>query len=774
MRLGVSPLRTLNIFLKYGTAAAFFLVSAGGFFVPGVMAATSDRTLVDAVKDKRVDFQLRAIAERADENVARGLTANALNSSTAPIDAPAEQISANYSNALPESPIDLTLEGPVERGALEAIGVEVNTQAGGITTARAPIGLLPQLLTVPGVTRVAASAPVYPMLDVSAQEIDADNVWGAKPPSYTGKSGKNVVVGIIDTGMDATHPDFRDATNHTRIKWAWNQTAIGTKPVGFTYGAEYTQAEIDLGTAVINDTDGHGTHVAGIACGNGRATGNGQPAYQYVGIAPEADIVLVQIANNESGLVDGVNYVFQKAAAMGKKAVVNMSWSSGFGPRDGSGTLDAGISALCGPGKLVSAAAGNYGNIGVHGSCNLASTGASTTVQFIVPTFTPSALDVEYVAIEGWHDLGGAFDVKLTSPSGTVTPLVSPGGNSGDIMNADGRIWVENDVQVTAKAKRIYVYLREYNTTVPKSGTWSLQVTRRSGSSTGRCDFWVSTWRLGTTTSPSFTGTALDQTHTVTSPATADSVLSAGAYATKVRWTSRDGGTSLYSGSPPLWTVANFSSQGPRRDGIQRPDFVAPGYGVSSALAALVAAQTSSVWIMPDGVHRIRYGTSMAAAHLTGALALMLQGDPNLSPSKARLTLRSQAKVDTYTGAVPNINYGYGKLDLVASATTGVDEAAIAHFAFSAPFPNPSNTTSSFQFTIPSADLKPANHLALEFVDVRGRLVRSLAVPTTFETQRITWDGKTSDGSLAPAGVYFARLVINDQVAVRKFVRTDI
>jgi len=770
MRLGVSPLRTLT--MKLGTAAALCVVCAGGFFVPGATAATG-RPLVDASRDVRVDFHLRAIMERADENAVNGLVPASL-LATAPSDAPAEPLSANYSQAVPESPLDLILEGPVERGTLEALGVEVNTQAGGMTTARAPIGLLPQLLTAPGVTRVSAAAPVYPMLDVSAQEIDADNIWGAKPPQYTGKSGKGVVVGIIDTGIDTTHPDFRDASNHTRIKWAWNQTAIGIKPVGFTYGAEYTQSQIDLGTAVINDTDGHGTHVAGIACGNGRATGNGQPAYQYVGIAPEADIVMVQIANNESGLVDGVNYVFQKAAAMGKKAVVNMSWSSGYGPRDGSGTMDSGISALCGAGKLVSVAAGNFGNIGVHGRVNLAATGNTTNVQFVVPTYTPSALDVEYIGIEGWHDLGGAFDVKLTSPSGISTPLVIPGGDSGDMMTADGRLWLENDKQVTSKAKRIYVYLREYNTTVPKSGTWTLQITRRSGSSTGICDFWVSTWRLGTTTSPSFTGTALDQSRTVTSPATADSVISVGAYATKVRWTSRDGGTSLYAGNPPLWTVANFSSQGPRRDGVQRPDLVAPGYGVSSALATLVAAQTSSVWIMPDGVHRIRYGTSMAAAHLTGALALMLQGDPGLTPSKARLTLRQQAKVDTYTGAVPNISYGYGKLDLVKSATTGVDDAAIARFAFSAPFPNPSSTTSSFQFTIPSEDLRPTNHLAIEFVDVRGRMVRVIPIPTTYETQRITWDGKAADGTKAPSGVYFARLVVNDRVAVQKFVRTDI
>ncbi len=769
----VHPLHTSSIVRRTRTIATFAAMSAFAAFALEASASPVRRTMAEAALDARVDYHLRAIMEHANENAAAGLTVASF-AQTGSIDRPVEALSANYSRALPESPIDLILEGPVDRATLEALGVEVNTQIAGITTARAPLGLLATLLDAPGVLRVSAAAPIYPMLDVSALEIDADAVWGAKPPVFTGNSGRNVVVGIIDTGLDATHADFRDSQNKTRIKFAWNQTALGVKPTGFTYGSEYNSAAIDAGTAVINDTDGHGTHVAGIACGNGRATGSGQPAYQYVGIAPEADIVLVQIANNESGLVDGVNYVFQKAAALGKKAVVNLSWSSGFGPRDGSGALDAGISALTGPGKLVSAAAGNYGNVGVHGRVNIASSGQSSTVQFIIPTYAPSTLDVEYLAIEGWHDLGGLFDVKLTSPSGIVTPLVIPGGNSGDMMTADGRIWVENDVQVTSKAKRIYIYLREFNTTVPKAGTWSLQVTRKSGSSTGICDFWVSTWRFGTTTSPSFTGTALDPTRTVTSPATADSVISSGAYATKVRWANADGGTSLYAGSPVVGAVANFSGQGPRRDGVQRPDLVSPGYGVSSALAALVAPYTSTVWMMPDRVHRIRYGTSMAAAHLTGALALMLQSDPGLSPSKARLTLQRQARVDTFTGAVPNISYGYGKLDLVAGGATGVDEAAIARFAFAAPFPNPSSASAIFQFTIPSQDLLNAsNHAALELVDVRGRLVRSIPVVTTYETQRISWDGKDASGAPAASGVYFARLVVNDHVAVRKFVRIE-
>ncbi|MEP7027837.1 MAG: S8 family peptidase [Candidatus Eisenbacteria bacterium] len=770
----VPPLCTVMPRLCSRTWVMVAAVAAITLFAFDAKAATGTGTLLDAAHDVRVDSFLKAILEQADANSVRGLTMAALaaRSTTEEVTAP-EPLSANYVNALPDSPIDLFLEGPVDRAALEALGVEVNTQAGGMTTARAPLGLIPTLLTAPGLTRVSAAAPVYPMLDVSTLEIDADAVWGAKPPVFTGSSGKGVVVGIIDTGLDTTHPDFRDVQNKTRVKYAWNQSALGNKPPGFTYGAEFTSADIDAGTAVINDSDGHGTHVTGIAAGNGRATGNAQPAYQYVGVAPEADLVIVQITPIESALVDAVNWIFQKAAQMGKKAVINMSWSSGYGPRDGSSSLDAGISALTGPGKLVSASVGNYGNIPVHGRCNITSTNQSASVQFVIPTYTPSPLDVEYVGIEGWHDLGGIFDVKLTSPTGITTSVISTGG-SIDQSTTDGRIILENDIQVTPKAKRILAYVRELDPNVPKAGTWTITVTRKSGSSTGVIDFWVATWRLGTTTSPSFTGTALDQTRTLTSPSTADSVIAAGAYSTKVRWTNGTGGTSLYSGNPIVGQIANFSSQGPRRDGLQRPDVVAPGYGVSAALSSTVAPYTSTTWMMPDQVHRIRYGTSAAAAHVTGALALMLQTDPNLTPSKARLALQRQARTDSFTGSVPNVSYGWGKLDLISGGATGVDAAAIERFAFAAPFPNPSSARSLFQFSIPAEDLAHVqNRLALDLVDVRGRLVASLPVAQSLEVQRLSWNGLAIDGTKAAPGVYFARLTVNDRVAVRKFVRIE-
>ena len=143
----------------------------------------------------------------------------------------------------------------------------------------------------------------------------------ARRRSTPAGSGRGVVVGIVDTGIDLAHADFRAASGQTRIKYLWNQPWSGTPPAGFNYGAEYSEAQINAGGANHHDDDGHGTHVAGIAAGNGRATGNGYAAYRYVGMAPEADLIVVKMRNSDSDLINGVNYVFTRAAAMGKPAV---------------------------------------------------------------------------------------------------------------------------------------------------------------------------------------------------------------------------------------------------------------------------------------------------------------------------------------------------------------------------------------------------------------------------------------------------------------------
>src|SRR5262249_49853582 len=160
----------------------------------------------------------------------------------------------------------------------------------------------------------------------------ANLFWGNRNAdgTYTKNSGQNVIVAIIDSGIDFCHQDFRNPDGTTRVKYAWDQSIDGTSafPAAGPYGTEYSAADFNAGmstqcpntgTNYLKDTDNHGTAMAGIAAGNGKGTGNNIPAYTYVGIAPEADIIAVKLRYNTDGslsdqkIIDGVNYALAKA-----------------------------------------------------------------------------------------------------------------------------------------------------------------------------------------------------------------------------------------------------------------------------------------------------------------------------------------------------------------------------------------------------------------------------------------------------------------------------
>ena len=110
--------------------------------------------------------------------------------------------------------------------------------------------------------------------------------------------------------------------------------------------------EEEEGQDVVVVPVGGGGLIAGIAAANGRATGNGYAMYRYVGIAPEADLIVVKLNQLivESDVINGVNYIFQKAASLGKDCVVLLAMGGNRGGHDGSVNLDAALSALTGPG----------------------------------------------------------------------------------------------------------------------------------------------------------------------------------------------------------------------------------------------------------------------------------------------------------------------------------------------------------------------------------------------------------------------------------------
>ena len=597
----------------------------------------------------------------------------------------------------PNAAVPTLIRGDVARESLESLGISVGVEAGPITTADVPLRLFPELMALSGIVEVEAARPLQPLLDVSAPEIKAVQYWGeANPPyapPYSGTTGVGVIVGIVDTGLDLDHQDFQDASGNTRVKYVWDQTGGSNPPSGFTYGTEWTSSQINSNAATEQDTDGHGTHIAGIAAGNGRATGNGYPAFRYVGIAPNADIVIVKSAFLlESKVIDGVSYVFQKAAQLNKSAVVLLAFGTHRGAHDGSYSLDEAISALTRARRLVVAAAGNDALEPIHASRIVSPAGQTGTVLFVVPPYAPSGSVLEWVEVEGWHDPTASFDAKLTSPTGVNTGWIVPGTSANLPGTTAGGIYLENAVSSSSSgAKKMRIYLSDTGYGyAPQAGAWKLEVRRRSGTQSGRFDSWIVGSVLPGADVPVAFTLGVDFTMLVRSPATADSVIAVGAYTTKTTWTNGTGGVSFYPGAPPLGEIADFSSVGPRRDGVQRPDVTAPGYGVMAALSTDINGGTSTTWQAEDRVHRIYKGTSMAAAHVAGGLALFLQGTPTMTPSMARARLATMAASDVWTGSVPNATWGEGKLRLIGQQATSVVAGSSTPGAAHWLSPNPS------------------------------------------------------------------------------------
>jgi beta-lactam-binding protein with PASTA domain len=432
------------------------------------------------------------------------------------------------------------------------------------------------------------------------------------------------------------------------------------------------------------DLAGHGTHVAGIAAGNGSATFNGQPAYRYIGMAPEANLIVVK----NGSIPDGISYIESKAASLGMPVAINVSLAVLTGPHDGTSMLDTMVSNLAtGPGNAVVVAAGNFATSNAHASGAVAN-GQATNVIFNVNSGEKAAfLDLWY---PGSDDIG----VELAPPSGTClnTPVMGflyPGNATATQDTHCGMVSITAmNTNAVNGDNEIQIFINDNNGNSPvTAGAWKLLVTG-SGCATSTCgtsrfDIWASS-----TASLAFTS-HIDPTSTVSEPATATKVIAVGSYMTKATWPSGVTGSSA-AGVLPLDTdtlhaVSNFSSLGPRRScsnvsacpAVQKPDLAAPGEEIMSSYAAgtentgicfdasTAPNQRPAICLDPDGQHVIMQGTSMAAPHVTGAVALMLAQDPTLTAAEVKAALTAKTRTDSFTEipiATPNNTWGYGKL----------------------------------------------------------------------------------------------------------------
>lgn len=565
-------------------------------------------------------FGLFSLSGTTVEPDLRKVDPRLLHSGGMAIGAARERASGAAKAAILEAPVFLRTEtdDPALPDKIRNLGGTARRISPRIYTARLPMDGLRYASNWPSVSYIEAGRRVRPLLDRSRPAVLADRVQeGTGLPGGVGYTGLGVLVGIVDTGLDGAHPDFLS----------------GSPPSSRVAHSFLFQG----GDNALFDTNGHGTHVAGIAAGNGRASSGA-----YTGMAPEAGILVGRAGVDDffdTDLVAGVADLFgyAESAGVNQPAAVNLSLGVMDGPHDGTSSFEAGINALAtgavGSRRLVVVAAGNEQDKGEHFRATLPTFGSSTASLSILPH---SSVDTAIVDL--WADGEDRFTV--TAVRGTESVAAASGATAS---TASGTIHIANrtDAPPNHATHLLVVFSPPSTSEIPAS----VRLDRVRNGGSGNVDGYIDAL------SGNFTGSGVSSTGTTIEPANGENVIAVGSFQTKAHV--------LGAWVPGSLGISAFSSTGPTRDGRTKPDVAAPGEVIFSARSS--QATFSSFEIVPgNDRYAILAGTSMASPHGTGVAALVWQSNPGLTGAQMRERLRRTADP---VGVSPNTTWGFGKVN---------------------------------------------------------------------------------------------------------------
>ncbi len=569
---------------------------------------------------------------------------------------------------------------------LERHDAEIVLQGGNSLSLSIPSGNVAALASERGVLRLDLPSRAYPCVDVTRRLCGVDDVHESTSPDIPDYRGRNVIVGIIDTGIDPFHPAFYDVTGtkhrvslYARTKSAEESESGTTEVVIARTAGEMKSLGPDTAA------DGHGTHVASTAAGSSYLCGI------YSGMAPEADIALVSTGEliYDDEMIKALEVLLDYAEEKGLPMVVNLSIGNTLGPHDGTGSVQAAIDAASAKGVIPVFSAGNDGNSPVSLKIDFSkSREPVSTVLFNAKSAkTPPA---NFYA-QAWSRDDKEFKCRLSIIDFNSREVVAETPDICSGITDDGIIIICGD---GAEGEPLMPEWSEFfpgtvaieSGVDKRNGRFYMQVSGETGESAENLKYLFgltilpseaslvniysdsSSTHLARFSVPGFT--AGNSSESISDFCTSPGPISVGMWNGRDEWTDIAGNEhrlTAYLGN--LNELNNHSSYGSVAGESETllPHIVAPGCPVMAALNPSVKFHDGRI-IMSKELDGVTYnwgssvGTSMSSPVVSGIIALWLEADPGLDRDDILDIMKHSSTVNPEFDSKPNY-YGFGNID---------------------------------------------------------------------------------------------------------------
>lgn len=495
-----------------------------------------------------------------------------------------------------------------------------------------------------------------------------------------GFTGKDVIIGYIDQGLDWTHGDFLDEKGQSRVLYYWDHTVNDPARTPSDYGYGQVWYPNDFKNKIVTSNElgtAHGTTVTGAGSSNGRATGNEK------GMAPDSKIIVVEsnlgLPNWTLTIADACDFIFKKADSLNMPAVINISLGIQLGSHDGNDPAAEYLEQLVSAknGRIIVCAAGNSGGIGkyhVQGK-------VKPIPNYVWLKPNPNhRFGKNCIYMDLWTELSDAnweYSFRVHKKSGDfadiggITYRQAKGKLDGVIYDSimiASKKYADVEIYPSVRGNSLHLEMALF---ADSSNYYYGFYTKGSG----KYDAWTGSAAYGLTDmedkvpSPTLLPSIVNYTFPDTLQTLFDSwicsekIVTVGNVRNRLRHI--DGNGNIYNGTfREPGRISGSSSKGPTRLNVVKPDVSAPGdLTLTAAPSWLTNNPGYNSTMSLDKKHARNGGTSMASPHVAGLAALYLEKCPSASYADFITALHTNSKSDNQTGVIPNFAYGYGKMD---------------------------------------------------------------------------------------------------------------